>query len=107
MCDTALCGDIHKFFYQCLQHAGWSKVPGFDRWGVPIVIPAVDKGDGRRSQLRHRRVVQASDTDAVELPAPRRVAQFERPHAAVPAKEVTLILRAELVLAAAGGTATR
>jgi hypothetical protein len=69
---------------------------------MPIVIPSVNEGNRRVGQFLHGRVVQGGNADAIESAPSGGIADSERTHAAVPAKEMALILWLKLILGQLG-----
>jgi hypothetical protein len=75
------------------------QMPRFLRRRVPVVMPAIDKGDGHLGQFGHRGIVEAVHADADKRAAAGRIAAAKRAHAAVAAKVMAFATGAKAVFA--------
>ena len=73
------------------------KLTGFAWRSVPIVVAPIDEGDWCAGEIINGKLIQAGDTDGIELAKPRRIAEPERTHAAMLAEKVAFVLCAESI----------
>lgn len=74
-----------------------SEMPGLRRRRMPVIVKSVEIGDWRIDEFLDGDIVQAGNIDGVKRSPTRGSTRPEGLHSAVPAKQVSVRFRVELI----------